>query len=80
MYLTIFKSFFLQVEAEVSRLEQLKLSKMKELVMKKRLELELICSQTHLVTEAVSVMESSVEAMMSGKNFINVIYVKGYCK
>ena len=53
---------------------------MKELVTKKRLELEQICSQTHMVTEALSVMESSVEAMKSGKNFINVIYVKGYCK
>jgi hypothetical protein len=48
--------------------------------MKKRLELEQICSQTHMVTEALSVMESSFEAMKSGKNFINVNYVKGYCK
>jgi hypothetical protein len=75
-----YEFFFLQVEAEVSRLGQLKLSKLKELVMKKRLELEQICSQTHMVTEALSVMESSVEAMKSGKNFINIIYVQGYCK
>ncbi|XP_059455931.1 65-kDa microtubule-associated protein 3-like [Corylus avellana] len=59
-------NFLNNVEAEVSRLEQLKSSKMKELVMKKRLELEQICSQTHMVTEALSVMESSVEAMKSG--------------
>ncbi|XP_041021651.1 65-kDa microtubule-associated protein 4-like isoform X2 [Juglans microcarpa x Juglans regia] len=54
------------VEAEVSRLEQLKLSKMKELVMKKKVELEQICSQMHMVTEAVNAMEYSVEAMESG--------------
>lgn len=55
-----------RVEAEVLRLEQLKSSKMKELVIKKRLELEEICRQTHMVTEALSIMEDSVEAMESG--------------
>ena len=58
------------------RLEQLKSSKMKELVIKKRLELEEICRQTHMVTEALSIMEDSVEAMESGKNFISVSYSK----
>lgn len=70
-YLTIFVSFFWQVEAEVVRLEQLKSSKMKELVIKKRLELEEICRRIHMVTETLSIMEDSVEAMESGKNFIN---------
>ena len=62
------------------RLEQLKSSKMKELVIKKRLELEEICRQTHMVTEALSIMEDSVEAMESGKNFIIVSCFEGYCK
>ena len=73
-------SFFWQVEAEVVRLEQLKSSKMKELVIKKRLELEEICRQIHMVTETLSIMEDSVEAMESGKNFINASYLEGYCK
>jgi protein regulator of cytokinesis 1 len=64
----------------VLRLEQLKSSKMKELVIKKRLELEEICRQTHMVTEALSIMEDSVEAIESGKNFIIVSYFEGYCK
>ncbi|GMY09376.1 65-kDa microtubule-associated protein 3 [Fagus crenata] len=59
-------NYLSHVEAEVLRLEQLKSSKMKELVIKKRLELEEICRQTHMVTEALSIMEDSVEAMESG--------------
>lgn len=64
----------------MSRLEQLKLSKMKELVMKKKVELEQICSQMHMVTEAVNAMEYSVEAMESSKNFIYLFRVEGHCK
>ncbi|EFJ35080.1 hypothetical protein SELMODRAFT_21497, partial [Selaginella moellendorffii] len=37
-----------EAEVEVERLERLKASKMKELVMRKRLELEEICRQTHM--------------------------------
>ncbi|KAE8681496.1 65-kDa microtubule-associated protein 3 [Hibiscus syriacus] len=44
--------FINYVEAEVSRLEQLKSSKMKELVLKKRLELGEICGKTHLVPDS----------------------------
>ncbi|XP_050249882.1 65-kDa microtubule-associated protein 3 [Quercus robur] len=58
--------FLNHVEAEVVRLEQLKSSKMKELVIKKRLELEEICRRIHMVTETLSIMEDSVEAMESG--------------
>lgn len=56
----------MQVEAEVARLEELKASKMKELVLKKRSELEEICRKTHMITEADSVLECVVEAMESG--------------
>lgn len=54
------------VEAEVARLEELKLSKMKELVLKKRSELEEICRKTHLIPEEDSTMKHIIEAMESG--------------
>ncbi|KAF8008692.1 hypothetical protein BT93_K2373 [Corymbia citriodora subsp. variegata] len=54
------------VEAEVARLEELKLSKMKELVLKKRSELEEICRKTHLIPEEDSTMKYIVEATESG--------------
>ncbi|TKY45050.1 65-kDa microtubule-associated protein 3 [Spatholobus suberectus] len=54
------------VEAEVSRLEKLKSSKMKELVLKKRAELEEICQKTHLIPEIDSAVEYAVEAIESG--------------
>lgn len=56
----------MQVEAEVSRLEELKSSKMKELVLKKRSELEESCRKTHMVPEVDSTMEDAIEAIESG--------------
>lgn len=58
--------YIVQVEAEVSRLEELKSSKMKELVLKKRTELEEICRKTHMVIEADSAIEYAIEAIESG--------------
>lgn len=63
--------YSVQVEAEVSRLEELKSSKMKELVLKKRFDLEEICRKTHMVLEADGVMEYAIEAIESG------IYLNG---
>nr|XP_043617309.1 65-kDa microtubule-associated protein 3-like [Erigeron canadensis] len=54
------------VETEVSRLENLKASKMKELVFKKRSELEEICKKTHLLPEADTSLEIAIEAIESG--------------
>ncbi|GFZ15242.1 microtubule associated protein (MAP65/ASE1) family protein [Actinidia rufa] len=54
------------VVAEVSRLEELKVSKMKELVQKKRSELEEICRKTHLIPESDSALENAIEAIESG--------------
>ncbi|KAL2540094.1 65-kDa microtubule-associated protein 3 [Abeliophyllum distichum] len=54
------------VEAEVSRLEELKTSKMKELVLKKKLELEDICRKTHLIPETDSSLDIAIEAIESG--------------
>ncbi|XP_042512137.1 65-kDa microtubule-associated protein 3-like [Macadamia integrifolia] len=58
--------FIIYVEAEVSRLEEFKASKMKELVLKKRSELEEICRRTHLVAEADSAIEYAIETIESG--------------
>ncbi|KAI3735192.1 hypothetical protein L6452_14682 [Arctium lappa] len=58
--------FINYVEAEVSRLEDLKSSKMKELVFKKRSELEDICRKTRLLPESDSSMDIALEAIESG--------------
>lgn len=50
----------------MSRLDELKSSKMKELVLKKRSELEEICRKTHMVPEPDNAMEYVIEAMESG--------------
>ena len=56
------------MEAEVLRLERLKSSKMKDLILKKRSELEEICWQTHMVLEGQSLKQFSVEAIDSGNS------------
>lgn len=56
----------------MSRLEALKSSKMKELVFKKRSELEEICRKTHMVPEADSAIEYAIEAIESG-NYLNAM-------
>ncbi|KAF3433106.1 hypothetical protein FNV43_RR24208 [Rhamnella rubrinervis] len=63
---TLSVDFINYVEAEVSRLEALKSSKMKELVLKKRSELEEICRKTHMVLEADGAIEYAIEAIESG--------------
>ena len=57
----------MQVVAEVYRLEALKVSKMKELVLKKRSELEDICRKTHMIPEPDSVLEFPVQAIETGE-------------
>lgn len=47
-------------------MEELKLSKMKELVLKKRSELEEICRKTHLIPEEDSNVKYIIEATESG--------------
>ncbi|KAL3524191.1 hypothetical protein ACH5RR_017025 [Cinchona calisaya] len=58
--------FIKYVEAEVSRLEEMKTSKMKELVLKKRFELEDICRKTHMIPESDSALDIAIEAIESG--------------
>ncbi|XP_047970517.1 65-kDa microtubule-associated protein 3-like [Salvia hispanica] len=58
--------FINHVKAEVSRLEELKVSKMKELVFKKKGELEDICRKTHLIPESDNAVDLAIEAVQSG--------------
>ncbi|KAF2298198.1 hypothetical protein GH714_018538 [Hevea brasiliensis] len=57
--------FINHVEDEVSRLKQLKSSKVKEIILKKQLELEEICRNAHIVTESLTAAEYSIEAVTS---------------
>lgn len=54
----------MQVEEEVSRLEELKSSKMKEIILKKRAELKEISTKTHLIPDTQ--LEDVIEAIDSG--------------
>ncbi|KAH9622004.1 hypothetical protein KSS87_020062 [Heliosperma pusillum] len=58
--------FIKHVETEVFRLEELKSSKMKELVLKKRVELEELCRKTHLLPEGEGEIESLLAAIETG--------------
>ena len=69
----------MQVEAEVLRLEELKASKMKELVLKKRSELEEICRRTHLVAETDTSMEYAIEAIETGMSLNETISMGDAC-
>lgn len=60
--------YVVQVEAEVSRLEELKSSRMKELVLKKRLELEEMCRQLHVVPAEDSAIEYVIDAIDCGRS------------
>ncbi|KAJ8506185.1 hypothetical protein OPV22_007071 [Ensete ventricosum] len=63
---TLSLDFLNFVEAEVLRLEQLKVSKMKELVLKKKTELEELRRRAHLVAEAENEAELAISAIESG--------------
>ncbi|KAJ6764486.1 65-KDA MICROTUBULE-ASSOCIATED PROTEIN 3 [Salix koriyanagi] len=63
---TLSVDFIKHVEAEVTRLEEFKSSKMKELVLKKRSELEEICRKMHMIPEADAAVEYAVVAIESG--------------
>ncbi|KAG6479337.1 hypothetical protein ZIOFF_062800 [Zingiber officinale] len=57
---------YMQVEAEVLRLEQLKVIKMKELILRKKEELEELGRRAHLVVEAENGAEVAISAIESG--------------
>lgn len=55
-----------QTEEEVERLTRLKAGRMKELVLKRRLELENICRSMHVEPDASTVPEKSIALIDSG--------------
>ncbi|XP_073125534.1 65-kDa microtubule-associated protein 3-like isoform X2 [Henckelia pumila] len=57
--------FITYVKTEVSRLEASKVSKMKELVLKKKAELEDICRKAHLITGSDSVVDIAIDVIES---------------
>lgn len=61
------------MEAEVSRLDELKMSKMKQLIMKKNLDLEDLRRRTHIVVDMDSEMDIAIEAIESG--IINHVFI-----
>uniref|UniRef100_A0A2C9UMH5 Uncharacterized protein n=1 Tax=Manihot esculenta TaxID=3983 RepID=A0A2C9UMH5_MANES len=63
---TLSVDFINYVEAEVSRLEELKSSKVKDLVLKKRLELEEICRKAHIILKVDTAIEYAIEVIESG--------------
>lgn len=58
--------FFWQASAEVERLAKLKASRMKELVMKRRSELEDVCKMTHIEPDTSTNPEKSTALIDSG--------------
>uniref|UniRef100_M1CVV0 PLE n=1 Tax=Solanum tuberosum TaxID=4113 RepID=M1CVV0_SOLTU len=56
-----------QVSAEVGRLTKLKASRMKELVMKRRAELEDLCCKTHIQPDSSTAADKSSAMIDSGK-------------
>ncbi|KAI8572606.1 hypothetical protein RHMOL_Rhmol01G0212600 [Rhododendron molle] len=65
--------FINYAESEVSRLQQLKSSKIKEVILRKRLDLEELCRKAHTLAEAQGAVDYSVEAIESG--IVDPLYV-----
>lgn len=59
--------FVLQAEDEVIRLSKLKITKIKEVILRKKLELEEISRKMHMATEVLKSENFSFEAIESGK-------------
>ncbi|XP_027107814.2 65-kDa microtubule-associated protein 3-like [Coffea arabica] len=63
---TLSLDFLEYAEAEVLRLQQMKSSKIKEVLFKKRLQLEEICRGAHMVVEDHNSIDFSIETIESG--------------
>jgi protein regulator of cytokinesis 1 len=64
----------LQASAEVERLTKLKASRMKELVFKKRLELEEICRLTHIEPDTSTAAEKASALIDSGSFLVAFLF------
>lgn len=62
-----------QVSAEVDRFNKLKSSRMKELVMKRRSELEDLCRMAHIEPDTSTSLEKSTALIDSGKKLTRVL-------
>lgn len=74
----------MQVEAEVVRLEELKVNKMKELILRKKTELEELRRRTHVVENGDNKAEISIEVIESGnspelESMITALFHRFYC-
>ncbi|KAJ9556474.1 hypothetical protein OSB04_011088 [Centaurea solstitialis] len=58
------------IETEISRLQQLKASKIKEVLLKKRVDLEQLCRQAHMPVVMHGAIDFSAETLESGKSLI----------
>lgn len=58
------------------RLEKLKSSKMKELILKKKAELEELCKKAHLVLEKDGATDITIEAIESGNSMADTNVLK----
>lgn len=56
----------LQAEAEVERLDELKASKMKEVVVKKQSEVEEICRRSHMEVPSLSETDHILNSISGG--------------
>lgn len=59
-------AYCFKAEAEVKRLDQLKASKMKELFLKKKNELEDMCNKSHMEIPSQSEMDNIINLLNSG--------------
>ncbi|KAL6900925.1 hypothetical protein ACP4OV_005601 [Aristida adscensionis] len=60
----------LKVESEVQRLDQLKASKMKELFLKKREQVDEICRKSHMDMPYQAEMDNIMDMIMSGNHYL----------
>lgn len=71
--LTQLKLCGFQIENEVKRLETLKTSKMRDLVLKKKFELEDISARAHIVERFNTEIESILTALETGIFFFKIL-------
>lgn len=65
--------FVFQAQVEVERLSVLKITKMKELVLKKRLELDEVCKSAHLEPDVNLAVDKLIAVIDSGIQWYLVV-------
>ena len=67
--------FVIQVEDEVIRLSKLKITKIKEVILRKKLELEEISRKVHMAPQVLRSENFSIEGIESGKPFLSLLTI-----